>query len=226
MKSNLYSVLTLVLALASLAGCKYDNQEPPKSFITGQVVYNGQPVGVRSNNVRLELWQPGYALFQKVDIHVAQDGSFSANVFDGDYKITRLRGNGPWADQTDTIDVQLRGNATVEVPVTPYFVIKNPDLKKNGSAIEATFTVEQVHTSGNLEAVHLYLGNTVIVDQNNNTGSARLAAGAVDLSQPVTLSAAIPAPTGGARSYVYARIGVKTAGVAEQIYSTPVKIQL
>lgn len=226
MKSNLYSVFTFLLALALLAGCQYDNQEPPKSFITGQVVYNGQPVSVRSNNVRLELWQPGYALFQKVDIHVAQDGTFSANVFDGHYKITRLRGNGPWVDQTDTIDVQLRGNTVVEVPVTPYFVIKDPNLKKNGNAIEATFHVEQVHASANLEAVHLYLGNTVIVDQNNNTKSVRLAANAVDLSQPITLGADIPAPSGAARSYVYARIGVKTAGVAEQIYSTPVKIAL
>jgi hypothetical protein len=226
MKSKIYSFFTLLLAVATLAGCKYDNQEPPKSFITGRIVYNGQPVEVRSNNVRLELWQPGYALFQKVDIHVAQDGSFSANVFDGTYKITRLKGNGPWADQTDTIEVQLNGNAVVDVPVTPYFVITDTNLKKNGNAVEATFNVEKVHASGNLEAVHLYLGNTVIVDQNNNTQSVRLAAGDVDLSQPITLSAAIPAPAGVARSYVYARIGVKTAGVGEQIYSTPVKIAL
>lgn len=226
MTYKLSSFFTLLLALASLAGCKYDNQDPPKSFITGKVVYNGQPIEVRSNNVRLELWQPGYALFQKVDIHVAQDGTFSANVFDGDYKITRLRGNGPWVDQADTISVQVRGNATVEVPVTPFFLVKNPDLKKSGNSIEATFSVEKVHANAALEAVNLYLSNTVIVDQNNNTKSARLAANAVDLSQPIKILAGIPVPTGGARSYIYARIGVKTVGAAEQIYSSPVKINL
>ncbi|MGV3502073.1 MAG: DUF3823 domain-containing protein [Adhaeribacter sp.] len=219
-------VLSLLLALASLAGCKYDNQDPPKSFISGKVVYNGQPIEVRSNNVRLELWQPGYALFQKVDIHVAQDGTFSANVFDGDYKITRLRGNGPWVDQTDTISVQVRGNATVDVPVTPFFLVKNPSLKKNGSAIEATFSVEKVHPGAVLEAVNLYLSNTMIVDQNNNTKSEGRAANAIDPSQPITLSAAIPAASGGARSYIYARIGVRTVGSSEQIYSSPVKINL
>ncbi|MGV3640084.1 MAG: DUF3823 domain-containing protein [Adhaeribacter sp.] len=226
MSYKLSSVFTLLLALASLAGCKYDNQEPPQSFITGKVVYNGEPIGVRSNNVRLELWQPGFALFQKVDIHVAQDGSFSANVFDGDYKITRLRGNGPWADQTDTISVQVRGNATVEVPVTPFFLVKDASMKKDGSNIQATFSVEKVHPTAVLEAVNLYLSNTVIVDQNNNTRNARLAANAIDPSQPITISAGIPAPTGGGRSYIYARIGVKTVGAGEQIYSSPVKINL
>lgn len=226
MSYKLSSVFTLLLALASLAGCKYDNQEPPQSFITGKVVYNGEPIGVRSNNVRLELWQPGFALFQKVDIHVAQDGSFSANVFDGDYKITRLRGNGPWVDQTDTISVQVRGNATVEVPVTPFFLVKDPSMKKDGSNIQATFSVEKVHPTAVLEAVNLYLSNTVIVDQNNNTRNARLAANAIDPSKPITISAGIPAPTGGGRSYIYARIGVKTVGAGEQIYSSPVKINL
>lgn len=225
MKNKLYSYFTLLLAVVLLAGCKYDNQEPPKSFITGRVVYNGQPVEVRSNNVRLELWQPGYALFQKLEIMVAQDGTFSANVFDGKYKITRLQGNGPWVNQTDTIAVELRGNAVIDVPVTPYFVVKNPALAKSGTAIQATFQVEKVHESGQLEYVYLYLGNTVIVDQNNNIGNARLAAGAVDLSQPITLNANIPAAVGG-RGYVYGRIGVKTVGVGEQIYSTPVKILL
>jgi hypothetical protein len=226
MKSKIYSYFTLLLAVAVLAGCKYDNQEPPKSFITGRMVYNDQPIEVRSNSVRLELWQPGYALFQKLEIMVAQDGTFSTNVFDGNYKITRLRGNGPWADQTDTIDVQLQGNTVINVPVMPYFVVKNPVLKKNGNAIEATFNVEKVHASGNLESVSLYLGNTVLVDQNNNSATVRKAASAVDLSQPVTLSATIPTPKGGARSYVYARIAVRTVGVGEQIYSTPVRINL
>ena len=70
------------------------------------------------------------------------------------------------------------------------------------------------------------LSNTVIVDQNNNTGSVGLAASAIDASKPITLNAGIPTPTGGARSYIYARIGVRTVGASEQIYSSPVKINL
>src|SRR5688572_5356036 len=104
-----------------LAACKKDNFEPPKSWLTGKVVYQNQPLGVRSNGVQLELWQPGYANFSKIPVFVAQDGTFSANVFDGNYKLTFLRGNGPWVETTDTINVSVKGSTEVDVPVTPYF---------------------------------------------------------------------------------------------------------
>ena len=76
------SVLYLALACV-FWGCKKDNYKQPESVITGRVVYQGQPIGVRSNGVTLELWQHGYALFNKVAVNVAQDGSFSIKIFDG-----------------------------------------------------------------------------------------------------------------------------------------------
>jgi hypothetical protein len=71
-----------VLPLASillLGGCDIgvlDNYDEPTSVLKGQVVFEGVPVGVRSNGVPLELWQPGFALSQKVPVYVDQDGSF------------------------------------------------------------------------------------------------------------------------------------------------------
>src|SRR5690554_1512804 len=100
-------IITLSVILF-ITGCEIDNYEAPKSFLEGKVVYNNQPVGVRSNGVQLELWQPGYALYSKIPVYVSQDGSFSASVFDGDYKLVRLEG-APWVNNTDTIDVQVRG---------------------------------------------------------------------------------------------------------------------
>lgn len=218
-----------VLMVVSLSGCTYDNYEPPKAFITGRVVYQNEPIGVRSNGVRLELYQRGFALYNKIDLHVAQDGSFSANVFDGDYQITRLRGNGPWADQSDTIKIQVKGNTVVDVPVDPYFVLKNEEIKKGNNTIDATFNLQRVNTTRQLERVNLYVGSTVIVDATNQAASAQKAASAItSLDQPVTLSvniAGLPAAL-AAKNYVFARIGVKTVGVAELAYSEPVKIQL
>ncbi|MBD0287478.1 MAG: DUF3823 domain-containing protein [Flavisolibacter sp.] len=222
---------TVSLALFVLvAGCKKDNYEPPKSQLSGRVVFQGQPVGVRSGGVQLELWQPGpeYELWKstKIPVNVAWDGTFSAMLFDGDYKLTRLKGNGPWADNTDTINVQVRGATTVDVPVDPFFIIKGETFQKSGNSINATFNLQQVNKSKNLELVRIYLGQTLITDQNNNAVNASKEASAItDLSQPVTLSATIPASLAD-KDYLFARVGVKTVGVAELAYSQPQKIPL
>jgi Protein of unknown function (DUF3823) N-terminal domain/Domain of unknown function (DUF3823_C) len=230
MKAKIFSFIPLLLAVL-LAGCgEYDNFEPPKSTLTGKVVYNGQPVGVRSGTVRLELRQPGpeYPIWKanKIDVHVAQDGSFSAVLFDGNYKLTRVPGNGPWASQTDTINVEVRGGATVEVPVEPFFVIKNESFEKNGNAINSTFSLQRGNTSRNLERVNLYLSSTTIVDATKQSANGeKLAAAVTDLSQPVSLSVNIPSSLAG-KPYIYARVGVKTAGIEELAYSAPQKIML
>jgi type 1 fimbria pilin len=184
-KHILYSLAALMI---TASGCTYDNFEPPKAYLTGRVVHQNEPIGVRNNGVRLELYQRGFALYNKIDLHVAQDGSFSANVFDGDYQITRLRGNGPWVDQNDTIRVQVRGNTVVEVPVDPYFVIKNPQIQKGATSIDATFNLQRVNTSRNLERVNLYLNGTTIVDANIQTVNAQKLAADVNISQPITLN--------------------------------------
>lgn len=57
-----------------------------------------------------------YALKQKIPIYVVQDGSFSAVVFDGTYKLNLLPGNGPWVDNRDTIQLEVRREAAVTVP--------------------------------------------------------------------------------------------------------------
>src|SRR5690606_28374043 len=110
------------------ASCDFDNFEEPKSTLSGRVVYNGEALGLRSNGVELEIWQHGYDLFQKIPVYVAQDGTFSAVLFDGDYKMTLLRGNGPWMDQTDSIDVQVRGDQMSDVEVQPYYVLRNSSI--------------------------------------------------------------------------------------------------
>jgi hypothetical protein len=216
-----------------IAGCEYDNYEPPKATLTGQVVYNGQPIGVRSNAVRLELRQPGpeFPLWRvtPINVNIAQDGTFSAVVFDGNYKLTRVRGNGPWVDQTDTVNVEVRGSTVVEVPVNPFFVLKNEQIQKGNTSIDATFNLQHVNTTRQLERVNLYISTTNIVDANNQRANAQKVASAItNLNQPVTLSvniSSLPADVAG-RSYVFARVGVKTVGIQELAYSAPVKIQL
>jgi len=214
---NRFIISSLVMAGLLFAGCKKDNYDRPTSTLTGRVVYNKEPLGLRSNGVQLELWQHGYELFTKIPVYVSPDGTFSASLFDGTYKLVLRQGNGPWKDNADSLDVTVRGTTNVDVSVQPYFIVKNATFTKNATDVSAVVTIEAVNTSLPLESVSLYIGKTEIVDQVNNIGAVTAVP---DISQPVTLSVALPAATS-----FFARIGVKTSGVAEQIYSQTQKIE-
>ncbi|WP_375436113.1 DUF3823 domain-containing protein [uncultured Hymenobacter sp.] len=231
MKSLLNSLLLAGVLL--FVGCAKDNVDPPSSNLTGRVIYQDQTVGVRTNGVQLEMWQYGYQLRNKIPVYVAQDGSFSATVFDGNYKLVRLRDNGPWVNNTDSIDVQVRGNTVVDVPVQPYYTVQNATFQKTGNAITATCRVNRVVTSRNIESVTLFVSTTQFVDTNNgvpltdaerarNTGNVLTGSALADLNKDLSLSFILPAT---ARSFCYARVGVRTQGVSELFYSPVQKIE-
>lgn len=199
------------LLLVLVAGCKKDNYKKPKSTLTGRVVYDKNALGVRSNGVQVELWQHGYALFSKIPVYVGQDGAFSAILFNGDYKLVLRQGNGPWLDNADSVDVRVNGSTSVDVTVKPYFIISNASFAKSGTQLTATVTVQQINNNLPLESVNLYIGNTNIVDQVNNIRSV---SATPDISGMVNLQMTLPADAA-----YFARVGVKTAGVAEQVYS-------
>ena len=216
----------MALAFSALMlSCEKDNRTEPKSVLKGRIVHDGQTIGVRSNGVQLEIWQRGYQLFTKIPVYVNQDGTFAASLFDGNYKLVRLRGNGPWVNNTDTIEVELRGTKELDVPVNPYFVFKNDTYSKGEGKVSATFTLQKVEATGVLERVNLYIGTTTILDPNNNAANVQQLAAATDLTKPITLTATLSAALAG-RDYVYARIGVKTSGVGEMLFGAPQKIQL
>lgn len=222
-KKFLLAITTASLLL--VAGCKKDNYKEPSSFITGKLVYQGQPLGVRSNGVQLELWQKGYQFFTKVAVFPAQDGSYSIDVFDGDYQLTVLKGTGPWADKLDTIPVHLQGTASVDVPLDPYFIIKNESFVRSGTTITGTFTIQKVNTTKTLELVKIFIGQTLITDNNLNNANAQKLAAVIDITQPITLSVTVPASL-ATKDYAFMRIGVKTTGVTEYLYTQSQKIAL
>lgn len=222
MKTILFGLLAATVLLTS---CEKDNFAEPSASIKGRVVYENQPVGVRTNGVQLELWQPGYQLYTKIPVMVAQDGTFSATVFDGNYKLVRLRGNGPWVDNSDTINVSVKGSITVDVPVQPYFVIRNEKFQRSNNTLTASAQVSQVTAGRAIERVTFYVSSTQFVDINNNVGKVdKTGTALADLSKPLDFS--LPVPGVVAKSTCYGRIGVKTVGVAEMIYTPVQKISL
>jgi hypothetical protein len=217
---------TLLLLIILINGCEFDNYDPPTSTIKGNVTHNGSNVNVRSGGTELELWQYGYALRQKIQVYIAQDGTFSARVFDGNYKLVRLNG-GPWQNQSDSISVTVKGSAAVEVPVVPYFTISNANFayNKTTGVLSATCNVAKVGTL-NIDNLTLYAGVTSIVDPTNSSQNNVLNAAALsDLTTTKAMSITLN-ESNKARSYMYARIGVKAAGIGERLYTPVQKISL
>jgi len=218
--------IQFLVALISLsfAACEVDNYDPPTSMLTGAVTYDGEPIGVRSGGVQLELWQSGFALNTKIPVNVDQEGRFSASLFDGTYKLTFLAGNGPWVVSTDTIVVNLNGSADITVPAEPYYTVRDETIVRNGGNIEASFRVLAVNDSRALQQVGLYIGTTAILDNINNKLKVELPAAAISsLDELINLSANL-GPDLSTRDYVFARIGVRTSGVNEMLFSPVFKI--
>ena len=216
--------ISLLFLLIAFTSCEKDNYALPSSTLTGKVVYNDQPVGLRSGGVQLELWQPGYALFTKIPVHVDQDGTFSVSVFDGDYRLTYLAGNGPWVVTRDTIVVNVKGATEIGFPVRPYFVIQNASVTAEAGKLSSVFNLQKIDDSRALQFVGLYIGSTAVLDNINNKQKVEVqAAGISSLTAPIKIDATLSAALAG-RDYVFARIGVKTSGVNEMIFSPVVKI--
>lgn len=241
-------VLACIVALTGCDGITgFDNYDPPTSFISGRVVFQGQPVGVRSNGVQLELWQPGteFELNTKIPVHVDQDGTFNARVFDGSYEINLLANNGPWVSNPSRIPVVVNGTASIDVPVVPYYTLTDPQISYNAAgggpvgAIQATFTVQKIDTTRDVEYVGLYIGTTSFVDRNlglaiPNAQRERLRSAVLtqlDANAPISISVNLPAnihqtESPVRRDHVFVRVGVKTVGVAEMLFSPVQKIAI
>ena len=213
----------------ALSSCEHDNYEAPKSILTGDVVYQGEPIHVASNEVNMELWEPGWQLRNRIDVTMDQDGSYSASLFDAEYKLVFRQNQGPFRMTTnpitnsDTILVNVNGTTVMDIEVMPYYMIRNPQITKSGSTVNATASIEQIITDANardIERVSLYINQTTFVDNRGNYHLAvqHLQAGDIGDLSSVSLSLPIPDLV-RAQNYVYARLGVKIQGVEQMIYS-------
>lgn len=214
----------IICCLVATSSCNYDNFDEPKAMLTGKAVYNGEPVGVRSGSSEFALFQDGYALHGSIPVYIAQDGSYSVNLFNGEYKLVRM-GNAPWERPSgDTIRITVKGNTVQDIPVTPYFFIKSASFAKNGTKVTAKFTINKVVSEARLENINLYLGKGILTD--NNQKEATLSLGKeLPLEQENTAEIDIPSSLVN-ESYIYARIGVKSDKSSEYCYSQSVKVSL
>jgi len=214
------------IAFLSLLGCGKDNYDAPESTLTGRVVYQGQALNVRGTDerVRLQLYQDGYAKRDPIEVFVGQDGSFSAKLFDGQYKLVTRDGNGPWVNSRDTTVVDLRGSTSVDLEVTPFFTISDATISLASNTMNASFTINKIVENAEIDRVLLLLNSTAFVDDGFNLMRKEFT---TDLTTgPVSLSAefADNAKVINAKS-LFGRICVWPRGSDQGIYSPVVKLK-
>lgn len=224
-----------VLALGALfVSCEKDNYTEPKTSLTGKIVYKGEPVGVESDQVRLQLWQPGFGKLAPIDAPIAQDGSYSALLFDGNYKLAFIKNDGPWktlvkdATARDTTFVTLNGNQQVDIEVMPYYMIRNAKFSKEVKKVSSTFDLEKIISGADakdVERVSLLISRTQFVSRANNIGIMNKEG--ADVTGKTTFSLSVDVPTiSPAQDFVFARVGVKIKDVEDMVFSKVEKIQL
>lgn len=227
-----YIVFAAVCAFG--ASCKKDNFSAPSSTLSGHLVYQGEPIGVETNQVPYELYQFGFGKVGPIGQTFGQDGSYSSLLFDGDYKFIIPTGQGPFmwkqtaSGAPDSLSITVRGSQTLDIDVTPFYMIRNPQITGGGNKVTATFKAEKIITDANakdIERVSLYINKTQFVSGNGDQRIAATDLNGSDITDVnnITLSVDVPTivPT---QDYVFARIGLKIAGVEDMIFSPVQKI--
>lgn len=241
-------MLGIILVVSS---CQKDNYEPPKTKFTGHLVYKGTPIQIKNTGlvngngisaVYFELWQDGYGKSGAIDVYLDQDGSFSALLFNGEYKLIIPPGQGPFVslpnEQTgsDTMILHLNGNTDMDIEVLPYYMVNQANFTLGAdSIVKATANISKIITDSrakDIEFVGLYVNRTSFVDENDNIAKQTIAGPDLSSLSAIALQAKIPKDISGGnigiadQNYFYARVGVKIAGVDDMIFSDIVKVEL
>ena len=174
----------------------------------------------------MELWQDGYANRTKIDVNIAHDGTYSAALFNGRYKIVRVAG-APWeAQSSDTIVVDVKGNTTKDVEINPFIAISNENIhKESGNTVQVQFTVKNVVQGSKLEEVKLFFSKNMILDNNLNDGTESLDISTIESGHETTATVNIPVAL-VSENYIFTRLGVRSDKSNEFYYTQVQKLQL
>jgi hypothetical protein len=221
-----FQYILAVVTIIFIYSCKKDNYDPPSSTLKGRLVYKGEPIQVEYDRVPFELYQYGFGKVGPINGTITPEGSFSQLLFDGDYKLFVRPGQGPFiwpqsAGKSDSIAVSVKGNTALDVEVEPYYMVRTPQFTVAGGKVTGNFKIEKIITdtrAKDIERAVIFINKTIFVSGDNNIARTEITGAAITNPGAVSLSVTVPALT-PAQNYVFARIGVKIAGVEDWIFS-------
>lgn len=213
-----------IICTLVLAGCGYDNYDEPEAILSGNIMYNGENVGLRTNGARIDLYQDGYDFSTNISVYPAHDGTYSASLFEGEYKLV-FRGDAPWDTSVDTLYVMVKGHTKLDLEVKPYYIVRNESFQKASGTVTAKFTVNKISDERELEAVNIYFGKSILTDQNQNEGVTGIEMSQVNIGSETTITASIPEELAN-RDYFFIRVALKISGIGDMYYTQIQKIEL
>jgi hypothetical protein len=233
-----YLNLACIGLLLSITACSlndYDNYDSPDAILEGNIVYQGEAIPVSYDNVTFQLWQSGFGEESPITVSVDQDGSYSAELFSGDYRLILNDDQGPYVTPTnsetssDTVLVDLNGNQSLDIEVMPYHMIRNASFSISDRTVSANFGVEKILSDSEggkaVQDVSLYISKTQFVDGRTSVSSQTVAAGDISDMSSISLNTDVPELT-PTQDYVFVRVGVKIVDVEDMLFSNVEKIQL
>lgn len=233
---ELFRYIVVPALVLSFYSCKKDNRSAPSTYLTGAIMYKGDSINVERNQVPYQLYQYGFGKVGQIGNNTTfqQNGSYSQVLYDGDYKLIIPNGQGPflWKQDAngnpDSLSISLKGNQTVNLEVTPYYMIRNAQITASGGIVTANFKVEKIITDSlakDIERVSLYINRTQFVSGGDNVAAKDMAG--ADIADPnnISLSVTVP-PITPNQNYIFVRVGVKIANVEDMIFSPLMKISL
>ena len=225
------SYFSLILLVVAVNACnKKDNYDPPQSQLTGALMYKGDSIYLEYNRVPYQLYQYGFGKLGPIEQPFTQSGTINSLLFDGEYQFIVPNGQGPflWPKTSggapDSLTITMKGNQSLNIEVTPYYMIRNASISASGGNVSASCKVEKVITDANakdIEGITLFINNTQFVSGADNVAqNGKAGADITDLNN-ISLSVAIPSLS---QNYVFARIGLKVAGIEDMIFSPLVQV--
>lgn len=233
MKTIFNYTLAIILCFVFFS-CEKDNVDPPGSQLTGRLLYDGNPIYLQEFEVNYELYQEGFGKVGPMGSSFTSEGEFAHLLFNGTYKMIVPNGQGPfiWDEtdngQADTLLITVNGNTTLDIEVTPYWIINTPGFSYSDGNVTATLGLEQVVTderSRAVERVSLYLSKTTFADARTNVALFEINGDEISDWSNISLSATVPdlVPS---QNYVFASIGVKFEGLDDLLFSPTEKITI
>ncbi len=231
MKKRFQYIALFALCVAG-ASCKKDNYKEPTSTLSGRLLYKGESIGLENYQVPYQLYQFGFGKVGAIDGTFNQEGAYSSLLFDGDYKLIIPNGQGPFrwkqlaSGAPDSTAITVNGTQTLDLEVTPYYMIRNAQLTGAGGKVTAVFKAEKIITdpalAKNIERVNLFINKTQFVSGANNIANVGIDGGSI--ADPNNISLNVTVPGIAPQTYVFARIGIKIAGVEDLIFSPVQKV--
>src|SRR5687768_16525754 len=95
MNIKLHYIFLLAFSVGMIS-CDKDNYDEPSSTLSGKLVYQGETFGLEKDQVPFELYQYGFGKVGPIGAAFTQEGTYSAVLFDGEYKLIVPNGQGPF----------------------------------------------------------------------------------------------------------------------------------